>query len=164
MDAFGRLGINWWGVALYMVNFGVVLWLMAKFVYKPLVKAIDERRDDIRKNLEEAEALRVDFAAREERVKAEAAAALTAVKEEAKRLSEKAQADAAAVVAEAEARKGAMLAEAEARVRAMEAEIMQRVEKEAVSRVATAVERILRHGVDQKMVEESVRAVWSKNV
>lgn len=164
MEALAKLGINLWGVLFYAINFGAVLWLMAKFVYKPLIKAIDERRDHIRQSLEEAEALRLDFAAREERVKAESSAALAVVKEEAKRLSEKARADAAALVADAEARKGAMLAEAEARVRALEGEIMERVEKEAVTRVAKAVELILRQGVDGKVVEESVRAVWSKQV
>lgn len=164
MEALGKLGINLGGIVLYIVNFGVLIALMAKFVYKPLVKAIDERRDHIRQSLEEAEALRLDFAAREERVKAESSAALAAVKEETKRLSEKAQAAAAALVADAEARKGAMLAEAEARVRALEGEIMQRAEKEAVTRVAKAVEVILRQGVDGKVVEESVRAVWSKQV
>jgi F-type H+-transporting ATPase subunit b len=164
MEALDKLGINFGGIILYIVNFGFLIFIMARFVYRPLVKAIDERRDQIRESLESAEALRLDFAAREERVKSEASATLEAVREEAQRLADRAKQDAVALVAEAEARKEAMLTEAEARVQAMESDILRKVEVEAVTRVAKAVELILQAGVDPVLVKESVQVAWSKKV
>ncbi|MDR1727751.1 MAG: F0F1 ATP synthase subunit B [Acidobacteriota bacterium] len=47
------------GLAIWtIVTFLVLLWLLAKFAWRPLLRALDARQDAIRKSLEDAEAAR----------------------------------------------------------------------------------------------------------
>ncbi len=55
MEILHTLGIDWQLLLAQIVNFGIVLVVLTKFVYKPLLKAIDARRDAIKKSIEEAE-------------------------------------------------------------------------------------------------------------
>jgi F-type H+-transporting ATPase subunit b len=38
---------DWWTLALQTVNFAVLVWLLHRFLYKPVLRAIDARRDEI---------------------------------------------------------------------------------------------------------------------
>jgi F-type H+-transporting ATPase subunit b len=47
--------INWFTVSAQIVNFLVLVYLLKRFLYKPIVKAMDERDRRIASRLEEAE-------------------------------------------------------------------------------------------------------------
>lgn len=51
-----RLGVDWRLLVAQLVNFGLVLFVMAKFVYKPLLKVMDERTGKIEQGLKDAAA------------------------------------------------------------------------------------------------------------
>jgi len=38
---------DWWTLGLQTVNFAVLVWLLHRFLYKPVLRAIDARRDEI---------------------------------------------------------------------------------------------------------------------
>jgi F-type H+-transporting ATPase subunit b len=48
--------INWFTVIMQMLNFFILVWLLKRFLYKPVLKAIDERESKIAAQLQEAEA------------------------------------------------------------------------------------------------------------
>jgi F-type H+-transporting ATPase subunit b len=52
------LGINLPGLLAQIVNFSVLLFLLYRFAYKPIVKLLDERAEKIRTSLDQAEKLR----------------------------------------------------------------------------------------------------------
>ncbi|UPA23129.1 F0F1 ATP synthase subunit B [Candidatus Peribacteria bacterium] len=54
MEIIETLGIDWQLLLAQIINFGIVLVLLMKFVYKPLLRVIDARRDAIRRSMEEA--------------------------------------------------------------------------------------------------------------
>jgi len=41
------LGIDWFQIATNFIGFGIFLWLMARFAWKPILDFMDKRRDDI---------------------------------------------------------------------------------------------------------------------
>ncbi len=43
-DILHALGIQWSALLAQAVNFGILVFVLAKFVYKPVLKVIDERR------------------------------------------------------------------------------------------------------------------------
>jgi F-type H+-transporting ATPase subunit b len=47
--------INWFTVIAQAINFVVLVWLLKRFLYKPILKAIDEREKKIASQLKEAE-------------------------------------------------------------------------------------------------------------
>lgn len=48
--------INWFTVIAQIVNFIVLVWLLKRFLYKPILKAIDEREKKIAAQINDAEA------------------------------------------------------------------------------------------------------------
>lgn len=54
--------IDWFTVGAQIVNFLVLVWLLKRFLYKPILRAIDEREDKIRTSLAEAGAKEKDAA------------------------------------------------------------------------------------------------------
>jgi F-type H+-transporting ATPase subunit b len=47
--------VNWFTVIAQMVNFIILVWLLKRFLYKPILKAIDEREKKIAGQIKEAE-------------------------------------------------------------------------------------------------------------
>lgn len=49
--------INWFTVIAQIINFIILIWLLKRFLYKPILKAIDERENKIAGQIKDAEAL-----------------------------------------------------------------------------------------------------------
>lgn len=47
--------LDWWTLALQTVNFAVLLWLMHRFLYKPVLRMVDARRSEIDRQMAEME-------------------------------------------------------------------------------------------------------------
>ncbi|PIR43505.1 hypothetical protein COV24_02375, partial [candidate division WWE3 bacterium CG10_big_fil_rev_8_21_14_0_10_32_10] len=58
MDQIGRLGIDFYSLIVYFVNFGVIYFFAGKYIVKPLIKNIDTRTKKIQSSLEEANELK----------------------------------------------------------------------------------------------------------
>lgn len=93
---------DWWTLALQTVNFAVLVWLLHRFLYKPVLRMIDARRAEIQRQYDDAKATedkaKVELAAVEaERagIAAEREAALKTVTAQAQKAAEgrSAQAD-----------------------------------------------------------------------
>ena len=46
--------INWFTVIAQIVNFLILVWLLKRFLYQPVLKAIDERQKKVASRLEDA--------------------------------------------------------------------------------------------------------------
>ena len=100
--------INWFTVAAQAINFLILVWLLKRFLYKPILHAIDEREKGIAAQLAEAEAKKAesqkerdDFQRKNEAFDQERAALLKKATDEAKavrqRLLDEARKDADAL-------------------------------------------------------------------
>jgi F-type H+-transporting ATPase subunit b len=47
---------DWWTLALQTVNYAVLVWLLNRFLYKPVLRMIDERRAEVEKQYADAAA------------------------------------------------------------------------------------------------------------
>ena len=52
--------INWFTVIAQIINFFLLVWLLRKFLYKPILDAIDEREKKIVSQIADAEAKKVE--------------------------------------------------------------------------------------------------------
>lgn len=50
--------IDWWTVALQLLNFAVLVWLLQRFLYRPVTALIDRRRDEVAASFADAEKAR----------------------------------------------------------------------------------------------------------
>lgn len=108
--------VDWWTIALQAANFAVLVWLLQRFLYRPVLRVVDGRRDEIEAGyaaaaaaVEAAEASRRAAEAERARFPEERAAALKAATAEAEQA-------AAARLAQAEHEAAALLGEARRRL------------------------------------------------
>lgn len=160
-DVFTALGIDWKMLIFQVIGFIILVWLMGKYVYPPLLKTIDERQEKIEAGNKAANA-------------AEQKAAET--KAEVEKLLKKAREDAAAIMttAKEEATATVEAADAKAKVRAerIVADAQEQLEKdivaarkvlhnETVELVALATEKVVgktvTDAVDRKVITSAVQ-------
>jgi len=64
------IGINLPLLVAFLVNFIILFTLLGVFLYKPVLKMLDERQTKIRESMEQAEKIRQETASSEEEIKA----------------------------------------------------------------------------------------------
>ncbi|OGJ58127.1 hypothetical protein A3H22_00160 [Candidatus Peribacteria bacterium RIFCSPLOWO2_12_FULL_55_15] len=57
MELLTKLGVDWKLLLAQIVNFTILLAVLSLFVYRPLLRVIDERRERIRKAMEDADTI-----------------------------------------------------------------------------------------------------------
>ena len=65
----GALGINLPLLVAFIINFVILFALLSLFLYKPVMKMLDERSKKIKESMEQAEATKAEYAHAEEEVK-----------------------------------------------------------------------------------------------
>jgi len=162
MEALKALGIEPWSILLYLVNFGLLLAVLTRFLYKPVLKFLDERRASVKANLEEAETLKRRLS--EERKRSEDEGRLMASEAARQVASAKADADAKSrvLMAEAEAKREKMMAEAETEIAERKSKMMGEVEQEMLRRIEKVAMNVLAEKVPAKVVNESVNEAWKE--
>jgi len=68
MEGFGGIGINWQWLLVFVINFAILLALLGIVLYKPVLKMVDERSNKIKESMEQAEAMREEYARAQEEV------------------------------------------------------------------------------------------------
>lgn len=143
-ELFAAFGVNWKLLLIQAVNFGLLLSALTYFLYKPLLKIIDERREKVAEGV---------------RIAAQADAKLADAKREGEEMVGSAARDAEQLVATArtradekgveivkvaEAKAQAVLKEAEARAEEAKRMALSESQKEITRAAMLAAERILR--------------------
>jgi F-type H+-transporting ATPase subunit b len=149
------------------VNFIILLVLLTKLLYKPLLAKMDERTNAIKKSLDEAQAARQEaqkerdeFAAKIQAANAEAqrirAEALKDAADEQRRLVEAAKAEAARLVASARQ-------EMDADVRRARQELRQEVADLAIAISERLIKKSLNDTDHRRIVDDAIAHMGQKN-
>lgn len=162
MDALQKLGIDGWGLVLYLVNFGILLIVLKQYVFKPLMSYIDKRREEISTNVNAAETMRAKLEA--ERAEEEATRAAREVELETRVRSVKqvAREEAKKTLADAESQREAILSQARVAADQTINAAMDEAQEQMLERIQQVVMHVLKEEVPEKTVSESVKKSWSK--
>ncbi len=141
---FAAFGIDWKLLLIQGVNFGVLLLILWRFLYGPLLKIIDERREKIAEGVRTAE----EAAQRLAEAKAEGDKMVGTAAREAEALvagaRTKAQSKGLEIVKAAETRADAIMTDAEARAEEAKRQALLESEREIARAAMLAAERILK--------------------
>ena len=118
-ELFTKLGIDWKLLIANAITFFLVLWLLRKFAYRPLLDVMEKRRQTIDEGLDKAKQAQSDL----ESIAKEKERVLAAARTESLALIQSAQRD-------AEARKQAVIAKAETEAQALVAKTRQQLDRE----------------------------------
>jgi len=156
MEALVKLGIDWKLLLAQAVNFIVLLLVLRRFAYHPMLDFLDKRADRIEQGLKDAEAAgkRLEEAARKEEE------LLAAACEEAKDLVAKAEIAAEKraeiIMAEVEMKSETIFEEAKKHAEAEREKIFREAKEELAALVLSATEKVLGEkvsGKDREIVE-----------
>ncbi len=156
-----KLGVDWRLIIAQMVNFFILLGLLYKFLYKPLLKVLEERRERVDKSIEQAKLIEENMArATRERQEEIAKARL-----EAGRIMEEAKLAATAhrnkLMVEAQSESDKIVKQAEASLQAEKAAMLGEAKLELAALVMNTTEKVLRgtmtEAINKHYIEEVVR-------
>ena len=153
------LGIHFPSLAIYLVNFLIVLVLLYLFAYKPILKLMDQRADRIRESLEAADLARQEAASSQEAIQEQ----ITEARREGQRIMDQMR-EAADRFRTEEMDKARL--EAEAFVERAKADIarerdsaLQEVRASFGDLAITAAERVIRSSLDRRAHESLIAQV-----
>lgn len=143
MELLSKLGIDWKLLIAQIINFGILILVLGKFVYRPLLNMLNERQQKIEKGLEEAkkgEALLKQIEAiekeRKEATSREVAVMINKAMEEAERVKQD-------IMKEAQAQAEDLLKRAKLQTEEMKANIVKEVKSEVSELILFAMAKVL---------------------
>lgn len=162
MEALSNLGIDLWNILLYVVNMGVIYFILAKFVIPKILHYLDERRYAIKNNIDEAEQLRAEMAKQKELMEKEKAKMQAQLAEELSNSRKQIEAKQKSAEAEIEAKKAKMLEEVQTVIRAEKDALMANAEHEMLKLMQKIILHIVSNQIPQDVVKNSVETAWKQ--
>src|SRR6266487_2826321 len=157
MDILDSLGINITAVAWHTVNFLILLFVLQRFMYKPIIRMLDERSTRIRDSLAQAEAVRTETA----RLESESRSILEEARRDGQQILAQANRTAEQIMAEA---RNQARAEGERLVERARADIsrdrdqaFQELREQVADLAVSAASRVIRRSLDDSAQRELVR-------
>jgi F-type H+-transporting ATPase subunit b len=143
-ELFTTFGINWKLLLIQAVNFGVLLTALTYFLYRPIMKVLDERRGKIAEGVRAADAAEQRLA--DAKTEADSIVGDGARQAEVLLANARTSADekGATIVKDAEDRAQALMRDAEARAEESKRSAMRESEREIAKAAMLAAEKILR--------------------
>lgn len=143
MEIFHAFGIDYRLLIIQIVNFGVLLLVLWKFLYTPLLKMMDERQAAIHKGVTDAQ----EAAEKLAQAEAEKKVLLTKAAHDAESMSERSRKEAAdrerQAVLDAEAKAARIMKEAESKSEEMKKQALSQAEQEIAKLVVLGMEKEL---------------------
>lgn len=157
MEVLEKLGIDWKLLLAQAVNFLVLLWVLKRYAYGPILRALETRTKHIEQGLKDAEASRAQL----EQAREEERKLLTAAREEARDILTQAEASAkkrdAKMLEETKAKIDRMIAEADTHLAEKQLSLLCEAKAELVDTVLLATTKILDEKIDAGLNQEVVK-------
>ena len=164
MEGLAKLGLDLKGIVFYIVNFGVVLWVIGKFAFKPLIAWVDKRRNEIDSNLKAASEIQTKLQAEMAEREADHKRNIEKLREEFEQSDKQAKEQARALIASAEAERQRILANAKTEAESLKSQFQEGIEKELLAKVTKVVTASLRSGVTPETAAIIVANTWRDTV
>ncbi|MEW6611042.1 MAG: F0F1 ATP synthase subunit B [Patescibacteria group bacterium] len=160
-ELFTKLGIDWRLLIAQIINFTVLLFILYRFLYRPLLSLLEKRRERIEKSLEEA--ARID--AESKRLENLKMQKVEEAKREAVKVVEAAAAQADAVkqasLERTKQESEKIVAQARAQITSEREALLKGVQAEAADLVIGATEKVLKEKLDtekdRQFIEQSIK-------
>ncbi len=143
-ELFAAFGINWKLLVIQTVNFGLLLLILWKYLYTPVVKILDERRGKITESVAKAEAADRRLAEADMEGKTLVATAGKEAEVLVAAGRSRAESQASEILKNTQAKADALIADAAARAEEAKRQALLASEKEITRAAMLAAEKILK--------------------
>lgn len=156
-EALANIGFDWRMAIANLVNFLVVFWLLARFVFKPMKATLKERRDKITQGVENAQKAETELMQAQVKYDEKVSQGKQDANEIVANSRVRATALADELQAEATVQAEKILEEARAKADRERADMQHSVAEYAATLVTESVEKILRSKIDTKESERIIK-------
>jgi F-type H+-transporting ATPase subunit b len=155
-------GLYIWTIATFLI----LLWLLAKFAWRPLLEALERRQETIRKSLDDAHQAKQDL----ERLNAESRKILTEARVQAEQILSQTRSDATRLRDElkqkAQAEAAGVMKNAERQIEMETARAVQQIRNEAVDISIAIASKLLERNVtredNERLIEETFKQIEAR--
>lgn len=160
MDLIDKLGIDLKLLIAQIVNFAILLFILTKLIYKPLLKVLDDRKKMIAKSVDDSKKIEDRLSAIEadrDKVLANAGREAMAIVEKAKKEAEE---EHVKIIAAAKKEISTLAERYRAQLKEEKSEIMNEVKKEVAELIVLSSEKILGREFskdDQSRLESAIK-------
>ncbi|MEK9159581.1 MAG: hypothetical protein AAB383_02515 [Patescibacteria group bacterium] len=162
MEGLAKLGIDPLSILLYLLNTGLLLVVLIYVLYKPILRYLDQRRDQIRSSVEEAQLLKVELDKKSIEAAEASKKAEETLKREMENLRKFTEEKRAELTAEMESARNEMLAKADADITRRKDELLKEAEKATMDLIKKVVLHIVQNKVPEEVVEASIKDSWKQ--
>lgn len=166
LELIHNLGVDWKVLIAQIVNFTVLLFVLRAFVYKPVLKVLNDRRKRIEEAIERSKSVDKRMAEIDELKEEVLKKARTESQKIIKKAEEAALKAKESVLKEAHSTSEKILAESRKKIEAEREKIFQEAKAQIADLVYAAVEKAVGDLVDEKlkakMAEEALKFVTSR--
>ena len=150
MEALSSLGVDGRILLAQIVNFLILLWILNRFVYRPLLGFLEKRTATIEQGLEDAKQARQQLDTASEEVKKIHSQAQQEAKSLIAQAEQVAKQQRESAITETKAKIYQMLAQGEAQLAEERTKMLAEVKGELVQLVVMATEKVLQKNIDDK--------------
>ncbi|MCD6289127.1 MAG: F0F1 ATP synthase subunit B [Anaerolineae bacterium] len=145
-----KLGINLNYLIAQIINFGVLLYLLKRFLYGPLLSMLEARRERIRGSLAEADRVREQAAAERERLQQELEAAQRESQEALQKAMQASEHIREEILRQARQEAAEIKARAREEAEHEREQILERAREQIAELVVLATERVVSQSLDER--------------
>ncbi len=161
----GMFGLNWKLFLAQLINFGIVLFVLWKWVFKPVTKGLSDRTDKIEGSLAEAEKImkdRADFDSWKNDEIGKVRSESSAIIAEAKKSAEELKADTLQTTTDEQNR---LIEQTKARLESEKILMIQQAKTELADIVVEATSKILKEKIDpakdKQLIDDALKSAQS---
>lgn len=161
MKLLQALGLDYKILIAQFVNFGILVFVLWKFGYGPMMKFLDERRNKIEKGVEDAKLATeklIQMEEHEKEVMINAKKEAIAFVEEAKQRGEESRKK---IVEKAKEEVGQIINQEKQKIQSDKADALKEIKREIGDLVMSAVSKILEEKLDEKKDKELITKIVS---
>jgi len=155
-------GLYIWTIATFLI----LLWLLAKFAWRPLLAALEQRQDTIRKSLDDAQQAKQDL----ERLNAESRKILNEARVQAEHILSQTRTDASRLRDElkqkAQSEAAGVIKNAERQIEMETQRALQQIRNEAVDLSVAIASKVLERNVtkedNERLIEETFKQIEAR--
>lgn len=151
MEFFNAFGVSWKSLIAQFVNFAILMFILHRFAYKPLLKFMQDRTSAIAQGVQNAKEAKHALEQSKEQsgeVLANAHREAIAIVEQARKAAEL---QAVQIVAQAKEEVAAVVAQGKQALQVERRSMIEQVKKDVIDMVVSSTEKILGGVVDEKM-------------
>lgn len=163
MNALENLGIDFTSLSLYIVNFGIIVFFINKYLTGPLIEMLEKRRSTIESNLKEAETLREEMSKQKLQIDSEKTLAEKRLSEQEANLKAQINQQTAALIKSAEEKSAEIINNANEISEKKKKETILETEKEIKTTVKRMVSYIVSNKLPEEIILKSVDEAWEKS-